>query len=131
MFDLLWWGVKMAVSFVWPASLPQIVRRDYSEDFGLLVLRTPMDKGPAKQRFIGARPDTMQVAFEMTSTQVEALRSFISDSLKGTARFGFPHPRTTVQVEARIVPQDGGKLFNMTYMSPGKYLVSLSLEIMP
>jgi hypothetical protein len=121
----------MAVSYVWPVSLPQVMRRDYTEDFGVLVLRSPMDKGPAKQRFIGNRPDTMKVSFEATSAQIATLRTFLGTTLRGTARFGFPHPRTGAQVEVRVVPQEGSKLFDLSYMSPGRYVVSMSLEVLP
>lgn len=121
----------MAVSYVWPVSLPQKPRQDYGEDFGVLVLRSPMDKGPAKQRRVGARPDVMRVSFYLTTAQVVTLRTFIADTLKGTARFGFPHPRTDVQVETRIVPQDGGKMFDLAYFAPDLWTVVLTLEILP
>jgi hypothetical protein len=122
----------MAVSYVWPVGLPQVARRDYTEDFGTLVMRTPMDKGPAKQRYLGARPDQMTVSFEMTSAQVNTLRTFVGSTIRGTARFGFPHPRTGVQVEVRIIPQgDDGQMFTLTYMSPGRYIASMRLEVLP
>lgn len=121
----------MAVAYVWPVTLPQKPRQDFNEDFGVLVLRTPMDRGPAKQRFVGARPDTMRVPFYMTTAQVATLRTFIKDTLKGTARFGFPHPRTGVQVEARIIPQEGGKMFDDSYFSPDVWTVNINLEILP
>lgn len=121
----------MAVSYVWPVGLPQRVLTDYSEDDGALILRTPMDAGPAKLRRRGTRPSRMQVAFNMDTSQVATLRTFVLDTLKGTARFGFPHPRTGTQVEARIVPGEDGGLYSVRYLAPGKWQVSMELEILP
>lgn len=121
----------MAVSYVWPVSLPQVARRDYSENYGTLTLRSPMDKGPAKMRYLGTRPDQLRVSFEMTSEQVNTLRTFVGTTLKGTARFGFPHPRTGAQVEARFIPQGENEMFSISYMSPGRYIVAMSLEVLP
>lgn len=120
----------MAVSYVWPVSLPQIVRRDYSGDFGVNVLRSPMDKGPAKQRYAGKRAQNMNVTLEMTTAQVATLETFVETTLKGTARFGFNHPRKNVQIEARFISQDG-KFFTDSYFAPGRWLVSFSLEVLP
>lgn len=121
----------MAVSYVWPAGLPQNVRKDYSESIGTLILRTQTDAGPAKMRKRGKRPDTLSVGFYMSSAQVDTLRTFVDSTIKGTARFGFPHPRTGVQVEARIIPQDNGQLFTLAYSSPGQWTVDMMLEILP
>lgn len=121
----------MAVSYVWPVSLPQVVRRNFGADFGVNVARTPMDKGPAKQRYLGKRAQPMQVEFEMTTAQVATLETFFETTIKGTARFGFPHPRKGVQVEARVIPQEGGKLFGESYYAPGKWLITISLEVLP
>ena len=52
-------------------------------------------------------------------------------TLAGTARFGFPHPRTGAQVEARIVPVDDGALYSLSYVSPDLYAVDLTLEVLP
>lgn len=120
----------MAVTYVWPVSLPQNVRSDYSEDSGVLVARTPVDRGPAKQRRLGARPDVLGVSFIMSTAQVATLSTFVKDTLRGVARFGFPHPRTGTQVEARIVPSDGG-LYLVSYYTPGYWTVSMKLEILP
>lgn len=118
-------------SISWPLSLPQVPNRGYTEELGVLVLRTPMDKGPAKQRRRGVRPDTLNVSFLMTGTQVETLRSFIDNTIQGVARFDFTHPRTSSTVEVRIVPKDGGTMFNLQYVAPDYYTVSLQFEILP
>lgn len=121
----------MAYSYVWPATLPQVVQKGYTETGGVLVLRTSMDAGPAKQRRRGARSKTMQVSFLMTSTQVDALQDFVENVLRGTARFGFNHPRTGLVAEVRIVPQQEGTLYNIQYIGPEYFTVSMSLEILP
>lgn len=121
----------MAASYTWPASLPQDVMRDFSENSGVLVLRTPMDAGPSKMRRRGARPDQMTVGFYMTDEQVTTLDEFIKETIKGTARFYFPHPRTSVVVEARIVPGQDGQFYTASFFAPGQYTVGMTLEIMP
>ena len=121
----------MAYSYVWPSSLPQVVQKGYTETGGVLVLRTSMDAGPAKQRRRGARTQTMQVSFFMTTAQVTTLKTFVEDTLRGTARFGFPHPRTGLVAEVRIVPQQDGAMYNIQYLAPNYYTVPMTLEILP
>ena len=121
----------MAYTHIWEATLPQVPQKGFSESIGALILRTPMDAGPAKQRYRGRRSNTMQLTFIMTTVQVGTLDTWITNTLRGTARFGFPHPRTGSIVEARIVPQGEGGLFNCTYIAPGYWNVSLQFEILP
>lgn len=121
----------MAYSFTWPSSLPQAPQKGFQETIGALILRTNMDAGPAKQRRRGARPDTMDVQFIMTTDQVQTLTDFVLDQLDGTARFGFTHPRKNTVVEVRIVPQQDGQLFTTAYLAPGYWNVSLKFEILP
>lgn len=121
----------MAYSYIWPPSLPQSPQKGYSESSGVLLLRTPMDAGPAKQRYRGKKPSTMQVSFIMTDSQVETLESFATLTLKGTARFGFTHPRTQEIVEVRILTQQDGVLYTATYLAPGYWSISMQLEILP
>ena len=121
----------MAYAYIWPMGLPQKPNTDYSENSGALILRTSMDAGPAKMRRRGARTNSMQVSFEMSTAQVEILRAFIEDTLKGTARFGFTHPRTNEIVEVRIVPQQDGALFNISYILPEFWKISMQMEILP
>lgn len=118
-------------SISWPLTLPQVPNRGYTEELGLLVLRTPMDQGPAKLRRRGVRPDILNISFLMTGAQVETLRSFISDTTLGVARFNFTHPRTNSSVEVRIVPKEGNTYFSLQYAAPDYYNVSLQLEILP
>jgi|DEB19_MinimDraft_2_1074335.scaffolds.fasta_scaffold07070_3 hypothetical protein len=121
----------MAYTFIWPVTLPQKPRTDYSETKGVIVLRTSMDAGPAKMRRRGKRTDTMQVSYALSTAQVAILDAFITDSLKGTIRFGFPHPRTGAVIEVRIVPQQDGAMFSLGYILPELYSVSLELEVLP
>jgi hypothetical protein len=121
----------MAYSYIWPPSLPQKPLSNYSETTGVQVIRTQPDLGPAKQRRRAQRPDTMSVQFDMSTAQVETLRVFIQDTLRGTARFGFTHPRTQAVVEVRIVPQSGGEMYTTSYLLPDYWQVSLQLEVLP
>ena len=121
----------MAVSYVWPGSLPQSVLTGYSEDGGVNILRTPTTAGPAKQRKRGNYVPKLGVRFAMTATQVATLETFVHDTLKGTARFGFPHPRLRTQAEVRIVPQEEGKLYSLSDSGFGLWMVSMTLEVLP
>lgn len=127
----------MAYSYTWPNGLPQAPQKGYTEDKGLIIIKTPMDSGPAKIRKRGKRPDVLNVSFIMTSTDVSVLQNFVENTIQGTARFGFPHPRLTtnpaapVIAEVRIVPQGEGVMYNMSYLAPNYYTVTMQLEIMP
>ena len=121
----------MAYSYVWPPSLPQVPQKGYSETGGVLVIRTPQDSGPAKMRYRGQKPQMLQVSFLMTGSQILVLDNFIKTTIKGTARFGFTHPRTGAVVEVRISPQGEGDYYTMTYQAPDFYLVSMQLEVLP
>lgn len=121
----------MAYAFIWPVGLPQKPNTDYSETGGALILRTSMDAGPAKMRRRGTRTNTMQVSFELSTAQVAILQDFAENDLNGTARFGFPHPRTNEIVEVRIVPQQDGALYSVSYILPEFWKVSMQLEILP
>lgn len=121
----------MAYNFIWPVSLPQKPQENYSETGGVNVMRTPTDRGAAKQRRISKRIQTMQVSFHMTPAQLETLRVFVEDSIRGTARFGFPHPRTGLIVEARIIPESGGLMYTANYVMITVYSVTMNLEILP
>lgn len=121
----------MAYTYVWPPTLPQSPQKGFTESIGALILRTPMDAGPAKERYRGRRPDELQVSFVMTTQQVSDLEGWVVNTLRGTARFGFPHPRKNTVVEARIVPSGDGEIFKTAYLAPGYWNISLKLEILP
>jgi hypothetical protein len=121
----------MAYAYIWPVTLPQKPNVNYSETSGTLIIRTSTDAGPAKMRRRGARTNTLQVSFEMSTAQVEILREFTEDTLKGVTRFGFTHPRTNEIVEVRIVPQQDGELYSINYILPEYWRVNMQLEVLP
>lgn len=121
----------MAYSYVWPPSLPQGPQKGFTESIAANIIRTPMDSGIAKIRRRSARPSTMSLTFLMTTVQVETLRVFVMDTLKGSRRFGFTHPRTGNIEEVRVVPSNEGELYSLQYAAPGFYYVKLQLEILP
>lgn len=121
----------MAYSYTWPSGLPQSPQRGYTETGGVLIARTPMDKGPAKMRNLGRKPQVLNLSFLMSSAQVIILEEFVKNTIKGTARFGFVHPRLNTIVEVRMVPQGEGDLYTLTYVAPGYYSVQTQFEILP
>lgn len=121
----------MAVPFVWPVTLPQNPQEDYNESSGMMILRTPMESGPAKQRRRGAKPTVLSLNYLMTDVQVETFRSFVNDNLKGVKRFGLPHPRLLTEAEVRMVPSGEGDLFTTTYVGFDCWTVAFKVEILP
>ena len=121
----------MAYSIIWPLTLPQVPQKGFTESGGVLVVRTPTDSGPAKMRKRGSKPQTLNVQFLMTTAQTILLETFVKTTIQGTIRFGFPHPRTGVVSEVRIVPQGEGDYYTLSYVAPGYYNVSLTLEVLP
>jgi hypothetical protein len=121
----------MAYSYVWPATLPQTPQKGYSETGGANILTTPMDAGIAKRRYRSKSPGILQVTFLMTTNEVANFESFVTSTLRGTARFGFTHPRLKTTVEVRIVPNGSSNLYTVTYSAPEYWTVSLQLEVLP
>lgn len=115
----------------WPTSLPQAPQKGYTETGGVLVIRTPQDRGPAKMRYVGSKPQVLNLSFLMSSQQVTTLETFVKSTIRGTARFIFTHPRTLLPVEVRIVPQGEGDYYTLTYVAPEYYTVIMILEILP
>ncbi|CAK0766144.1 conserved hypothetical protein [Gammaproteobacteria bacterium] len=118
-------------NYVWPNTLPQAVQEDFAETNGVLILRTPMDRGPAKIRRVGARPDTMTISLQMTSAQIGNLRTFVMDTIRGVAPFTFPHPRTAAWVDVRIVPDSEGALYKIRHAAADQWMVEMVLEVLP
>jgi hypothetical protein len=119
------------MAYVWPVSLPQVPQKGFTETGGALIVRTPMDGGPAKMRRRGNLASKLSVSFIMTTAQVSTLETFVRDTTRGTARFEFTHPRTQQTVEVRMVPQGEGDLYNVTYLAPGFWTVTSSFEVLP
>ena len=116
----------------WPGTLPQRVQRGFTESVGKNVLRTPMDAGPAKTRIRFERPSTMSVEFLMTTAEATTFESFVNTTLSGgVLRFTFTHPRKETLVEVRIVASQDGGMYNIAYMAPGYWTVTMQWEILP
>ena len=126
----------------WPADLPQVPQKGFTESIGINVIRSATDAGPAKQRRRSSRPNEMNLNFLMTTEQTKTLEAFIKNlptvvsplipGISGTNRFTFPHPRILgTTIEVRIVPGSGGEFFNCQYVAPGFWSTSLKFEVMP
>lgn len=118
-------------AYTWPVSLPQNVRQDFQTVRATNILSTTMDIGPAKRRRRGAGIEQLKVGFYMTTAQVATLETFVQSTIKGTARFDFPHPVTASTVEVRIVPQSDGQMYTVAYYSPTLWVVDMGLEVIP
>lgn len=133
----------MATNINWPTTLPQLPQRGFTETGGILVSRTSMTAGPAKQRRIGTRPIVLNLNYMMTSSEVATLETFILNTIKGVYRFNLPNPRLSeatqlagntgaiVTSEVRIVPQGDGQLYQLSHIAPGYYSVTIQAEILP
>lgn len=118
----------------WPTAnnFPQVPQKGFTESIGINIVRSQPDAGPAKQRVRARRPDTMQLSFILTTAECDTLESFIKNTLRGTKRFLFPHPRKLgTNVEARIVPQQDGQFFELQYLAPGFWQTQLTFEVLP
>ena len=113
----------------WPSTLPdKALTSGYSETPPAVVLRTPMDTGPAKvrRRFTGGTRN-ITVRQLLTTAQVDILDTFFMGDLGGGAlAFEWINLRT-------------GQTVEMRFKSPPKYgdprgdywPVSYELEILP
>ena len=119
------------MAYVWPVGLPQVPQKGFSETGGALIVRTPMDGGPAKLRRRGKMPAKLNVQFIMSTQQVSTLETFVNNTTKGVARFEFLHPRTQQTVEVRMIPQGDGELYTLTYLAPGYWTVVSTFEVLP
>lgn len=116
----------------WSAqALPQVPQKGFSESIGVNIIRSATDSGPAKMRRRGTGVSTMDLSFILTTAQCTTLENFIKNTLLGTKRFSFPHPRTGTTVEVRIVPSGEGEFFKLQYLAPGYWNTSLKFEILP
>ena len=116
----------------WSAqALPQVPQKGFTESIAVNVIRSAMDAGPAKMRRRSKGVNTMDLSFMLTTAQTTTLENFINNTLLGTKRFSFPHPRTGTTVEVRIVPSGDGEFFKLQYLAPGYWNTSLKFEILP
>lgn len=114
----------------WPGGTP-VPQKGFTEAIGANIIRTPMDAGPAKVRYRGKNSSILTVTFLMTTAQVSTLETFLTTTLKGIKRFGFPHPRTGVETEVRLMSESDSSLYSVTYRAPGYWDVGLKLEVLP
>lgn len=121
----------MAAAYTWPLGLPQVPQKGFTETGGALIMRTSMDAGIAKQRRRGYSPSQLNLTFILTSAQVTTLENFVDNTIRGVARFYFPHPRTSQQEEVRIIPQGEGTLYNLAYLAPGYWTLTIQFEVLP
>jgi len=118
-------------AYTFPASLPQFVTTSYAENSGVITIVTPMDMGAPKMRRRGFRSNYFDVSFVMDNDQISTLNDFINFTIKGTARFDFPHPRTREAIEVRIVPNSDGAYYNISYLGVEHYTITMKLEQLP
>lgn len=114
----------------WPINLPQVPQKGYQESFGVNIVRSQTDAGPAKQRRRSRKPNELTVSFILTTAQSQTLETFIKDEIMGVSRFIFPHPRLNTPVEVRVVPQGSGEFVQLQYIAPGYWNANLKLEIL-
>lgn len=119
-------------AYVWPVTLPQVVNRNMGGDGGVRVLRSPMDRGMPKTRYIGERAELLNVKFHMSTAQLAILKDFILNTLKGVARFDFEHPVTGAVVEVCIVPADGdGQMYTYEHHGFEQWIVTMKFQVQP
>jgi hypothetical protein len=113
----------------WPTTLPQCLEvAGYSSAEPDLLLRTPMEAGPAKQRRRStwdARPVSGRIT--VTKAQLAAFQAFFkSSTFSGGIRFTWVDPETGDPAEMRFVSSP-----TWTAHGADKFLVALDLEILP
>lgn len=113
----------------WPASLPQKVPRDgYSEKPGKNVLRTTVQRGPAKLRLLSrAMPDTITMTLKLTEPQVQTFIAFYKAN--AALPWNWVHPRTQAPVLFRFAGDDPPA--PQAISGSLRYSVAMQLEIMP
>lgn len=112
----------------WPATLPAPAINTFQESPADNLLRTSMDKGPAKQRR-RTTANTRPISFtlKLTPAQVQTLDDFFEDTLySGADEFDYTHPRTGASVTARFTERPSYAESEGTI-----YNCAISLEIMP
>lgn len=113
----------------WPATLPdKVLQEGYDEQLQPIVIRSPMDTGPAKlRRRATAAPRSISGGQRLTAAQVETLDGFYrTDCADGALAFDWKHPRTQAAASLRFVSPP-----RYASLGGGVYAVSLSFEILP
>lgn len=113
---------------VWPTTLPKPMNESFSENMANNVIRSSMDRGPAKVRR-RTTANIREIAFSMmlTETQLTALETFYNvTTVGGAAEFDYTHPRTGVIESARFKEP-----FSYRDTNSNLFTASVSLEILP
>lgn len=118
-------------SVSWPSTIPQSPQKGFTETGGVLLARTPMDKGLPKVRRLGQSPKMLNMTFLFTASELQTFETFVYSTIKGVLRFNYKHPRTGAIEEMRIVGSNDGQLFTVKYLAPGYYNVDLQMEVLP
>lgn len=113
---------------VWPTSLPAPALNSLNETPPNNVIRSSMDRGPAKlRRRTTANIRPLSFSLMLTPEQTQILDDFFTtDTFSGAEQFDFTHPRTGAAVKARFVDPPS---YNET--EGVLYAASVSLEILP
>lgn len=113
---------------VWPVSLPPPAINTMNESPADNLIRSNMDKGPAKvRRRTTANVRPLAFTLRLTAQELQTLENFYDvDTYSGAEVFDYIHPRTGAPVSARFAQRPSwgdteGIVWN----------VSVSLEIMP
>lgn len=113
----------------WPAELPQFVETaGYIEGQPDLVLRTPMEVGPAKvrRRFTTA-PRPFKFSVQLDGPQVQDFEDFVHLSLRGGEEpFDWVHPRTRAAASFRF-----RKPFTLSPIGGPLWLAAMDLWLLP
>lgn len=113
---------------VWPTSLPAGLINTLSESPPDNVLRTSMDRGPAKLRRT-TTTNIRPIAFSMilTKAQTQTIDDFYTTTtFSGAEAFDYTHPRTGVACSARFVaPPSYSDINGLVFRC------DVSLEILP
>jgi hypothetical protein len=114
---------------VWPTSLPQrpLLKNFREEPGGNRVIRTEMEKGPAKTReWSRAEPSTIGIRHILDSNQLDTFRDFYNNSLASGANwFTIPHPVDGTTVDARM---KGG--WQLSSLAPNVHVVDFDVEVL-
>ncbi len=112
----------------WPVTLPPPALNTLRESPPRNVIRSNMDKGPAKtRRRTTANIRPLSFSLNLTEAQVQTLDDFFVTTLfSGADEFDYTHPRTGAPVTVRFVQEPEysereGVLYN----------VGIALEILP
>lgn len=114
---------------VWPASLPAPTLSSLVESPANNLIRSAMDKGPAKlRRRTTANVKPISFMLKLTAAQWDTLLEFYEvDTFSGAISFDFPHPRTEEPLSARF----SGDPPQAAEQEGIVYIVNVSLEILP